>query len=135
MRMLIAISLVFLFVMPCFASENDKLIPTIGGASAFFCKAGPVRASITATWPLVTYDDWKIYLDGLIVKDDMGVGISTDVITFANLLNFDKYVYPVVPIKGLIERTAVGVAVLTNGEDYIHDGGVYLRTNLVKVKF
>lgn len=137
MRYLVAISLVFLFTVPCFAggSALDKMIPAVGGANAFFSKAGPVKVGITASWPIVTYKDWKFYLDGLIVESDVGAGISTDVLPIASLLNFEKFVYPVLPIEGLIKRTAVGLAVVSDGDEFIHDGGVYLKTSVLEYKF
>jgi hypothetical protein len=77
----------------------------------------------------------RAYLDCLYTSGEFGGGISTDAAPLAALLRADEWLYPALPVQGLIDKLAVGTCLLYEGDARRLDGGLYLRLRLADVRF
>lgn len=129
------IAVVLVLCAFCIPAQAVDLVPDAGTASCYLVKGGPLKAALTVSWEVLTVDDYTFYIDGLLAEGDTGIGVSTDVKPIAeNILGFDRWLYPTLPIGPLVDRMAVGTVVF-HDDSVIKDGGVYLRLSLKEWKF
>lgn len=129
------VAVIVLLCCLCLPAQAVDLAPDAGAVSCYLVKGGALEASLTVSWELVTIEDYTFYIDGLLAGGDTGIGFSTDFKPIAdNLLGFDHWLYPTLPIEPLVDKLAIGTVVF-HDDNVIKDGGVYLRLSLKEWKF
>lgn len=131
------VALMLVIGTSCYAFDGDSLIPTQGSINAYFAHSGPVRPSLTFTWDVgqpfnALGTEWQFYIDGMIVSGDYGIGLSTNATSIADVLQFDKWLYKMVPLEPIVDRIAVGGSIVGTGDKYFTDYGVYVRLKLTE---
>jgi len=133
------ILLIVLLPLACigqaWAVDWDSLIPDAGSVTGYWAGEGVITPTLNLSWQIAQYKEYRLYLDALEAEGELGAGLSTDLAPVGDLLQFDKWLYPLLPVQDLVQRCALGGAVLYEAGNKAIRPGMYLRLSVVSVKF
>jgi len=131
----LVVLLPLLVVSQACAVDWNALVPDEGSVTGYWAGEGVVTPTLNLSWQIAEVKGYRLYLDALEAEGELGAGLSTDLAPIGDLLQFEKWLYPLVPVQDLVKRCALGTAVLYEAGNRAIRPGVYLRLSVVSVRF